>query len=225
MGTASGRNKEGNERDPHDYYPTPPWCIYRALEKIPLNPKGLWFEPASGNGALVHAVDQWCKDKGKTAPKWMTNDIRHDAVADYYKDFTTISALKFYQDFDIDVFITNPPFALADRFLEHALKLHNAQGQPPIIVMLLRMQWMATHGRADMMQRHTPTLAILPDRPNFTVTGNSDMCEYAWHVWEHPDIDSKVIVLDATEARQRKGLNINVYPTLFKQMEKRQTLF
>lgn len=208
MGTASGRNKSGNERDPHDYYPTPAWSIYRMLEKVSLPTKNsLWFEPASGGGALVNAVHSWCSTQHKDLPKWMTNDIRSDAVADYYKDFSSYDVLSFYQEFDIDVVITNPPFALADRFLEHSLKLHNAQGTPPIIVFLLRMQWMATHGRALMMQQHTPTLAILPDRPNFTTTGNSDMCEYAWHIWNHPDVSyqERVIVLDATDVRERKG--------------------
>jgi hypothetical protein len=66
-----------------------------------------------------------------------------------------------------------------------------------------------------MMQRHTPSLAILPDRPNFTTTGNQDMCEYAWHLWEHPEYDQRVLILDATDSRLRRGLPTSVYANLF----------
>jgi len=226
MGTASGRNKEGNERDPHDYYPTPPWCVHRLLEKIDLNANGVWLEPAAGNGALVKATNNWFDTTGKPTPAtWITNEIRQEESADYHRDFTALSTLKLFQEKEIDVFITNPPFALADIFLEHALRLRNASGEPPIIVMLLRLQWMATRGRAALMQQHTPTLAVLPDRPNFTTTGNGDMCEYAWHIWEHPKHKASTIMLNTTEVRQRRGLHKNIYVPLFETPKESLSLF
>ncbi len=217
MSSATTRNNPG--RDPYDYYPTPPWCVHRLLDKIGLPLIGTWFEPASGDGAIVRAVHSWCKDRNKSPPLWITNDIRQDAQSHYNKDFSLLASLEFFQQSEFTVFLTNPPFSLADRFLEQALRLKGPHGRPPIIGMLLRLQWMETRGRAPLMQRHTPTLAILPDRPNFTVTGNGDMCEYAWHIWNHPDHEKEVMVLDTTDRRLRAGRPTHNYEQLFERQE------
>jgi hypothetical protein len=74
------------------------------------------------------------------------------------------------------VAITNPPFRLAQEFIDAALACADH------VVMLLRLNYLASKGRWPFMSRHTPDVYVLPNRPSFT-GGKTDSIEYAWFVW------------------------------------------
>jgi len=57
--SATGR---GRERDEHDFYETPAWCVHRLLEAVPQLPGGAWLEPCAGKGAIIRAVNEVRKD-------------------------------------------------------------------------------------------------------------------------------------------------------------------
>jgi len=75
-----------------------------------------------------------------------------------------------------DVALTNPPFSLARPFVEHA------RGMADHVVMLLRLNFLASAGRAPWMRQDAPDVYVLPNRPSFTGKG-TDSIDYAWFHW------------------------------------------
>lgn len=163
-------------RIPSDFYPTPAWCVRRLLEAVNL-PGGNWLDPGAGNGAIIDAVN--CVRQDVT---WAAIDIRPEvepyivgAGANFMAaDFLTLgydkTALKF------DVIITNPPYSLAQGFIEKSLQMANH------VAMLLRLNYLAGGKRVDFMRAMPPDVYVLPNRPSFTGQG-TDATEYAWFVW------------------------------------------
>ena len=66
--------KRGGQRSPADNYPTPPWCVYRFLEKGPELPGGLWYEPCAGDGSIIRSVNDRRSDVN-----WAATEIRPEA--------------------------------------------------------------------------------------------------------------------------------------------------
>ncbi|MFA6168180.1 MAG: hypothetical protein WC700_16280 [Gemmatimonadaceae bacterium] len=149
---------------PSENYPTPAWCVHRLLEALPL-PCGAWLEPCAGEGAIVKAC--------RLPVRWTTWDLRP------VKATKTGDALQLAQEAREGAFrvgLTNPPFSLAGPLLG-ALR--------PIcehVVMLLRLNWLASAARHPVLSLDMPDVFVLPNRPCF-VNGKSDATEYAWMHW------------------------------------------
>jgi len=155
-----------------DYYPTPLWCTHRLIEAVDL-PGGRWLEPAVGDGAIVRAVNELRSDV-----QWTTIDIRRECEPDLVADFTWMGCPEIEGSFD--VIITNPPFSSALDFVRTALD------RAPIVVMLLRLNWLGGGTRARrpaFLREHMPDVYVLPNRPSFDGEG-TDATEYAWMVWD-----------------------------------------
>ena len=142
-------------RNPYDYYPTPEWCY----EKLPID----WsqfnkvLEPCKGDGRIVSFLEDkelevdWC-------------EIQEGV------DF-------FNHTKEVDLIITNPPFSIAQEFIEHSMSL------APTVIMLLRINFLGSQKRYSFWQQFPPDgLYILSKRPSFTGTG-TDATDYAWFVW------------------------------------------
>jgi hypothetical protein len=88
-----------------------------------------------------------------------------------------------------DLIITNPPFLLAQEFAERA-KLWRRTPQS-LIVLLLRVNFLGGQKRAGWMRANTPSLAISPQRPKFSLNKHgklgSDATEYGWFCWPGDD--------------------------------------
>lgn len=148
-------------RSPYDYYPTPEWCY----ENLPID----WsqfktaMEPCEGDGRIT----KFLQNKGMEVT---TCEIRHDKdFFDYGHDFT--------EDHGFDLIFTNPPFSIAQEFIEHAMSLSTT------VIMLLRINFLSSQKRYDFWQQFPPDgLFVLSKRPSFTGTG-TDSQEYAWFVW------------------------------------------
>jgi hypothetical protein len=74
------------------------------------------------------------------------------------------------------VAITNPPFRLAQGFIDACLK------HADTVVMLLRLNYLASKARWEFMSARTPDVYVLPNRPSFT-GGGTDSIEYGWFIW------------------------------------------
>ena len=142
-------------RKPYDYYPTPEWCY----ENLPID----WsqfktaLEPCKGDGRVVSFLESkemkvdWC-------------EIQEG------KDF-------FEHEGEYDLIFTNPPFSIAQEFIEHALSMSTT------VIMLLRINFLSSQKRYNFWQQFPPDgLFVLSRRPSFTGTG-TDSQEYAWFVW------------------------------------------
>jgi hypothetical protein len=78
----------------------------------------------------------------------------------------------------VDLIITNPPFSLAQEFINHSLK------HASCTILLLRVNFLASIKRYEWWKQIPPTaLHILSKRPSFTGSG-TDATDYAWFVWD-----------------------------------------
>ena len=186
-------------RIPHDYYPTPAWCVHRLLEEVKL-PGGHWCEPAAGEGHLIRAVREVREDVW-----WSAIEIRPECRKPLERLGATVQigdALTRRWDYRpelVSVVITNPPFSLAEHFVAKALDT------AATVALLLRLDFLGGGKRAAFFRRTPPDVHPLPNRPKF-VHGRSDRWEYAWFVWR-PHRDRKrgeVSVLATTPVSQRR---------------------
>ena len=170
----------GIERIHKDQYDTPDWLIQAILPYImPTNSLYSNFrilEPACGTGAVVNVI----KDYPTLYPIEVdAYDVESRGCGEI-RDFITGIFDKKY-----DLIITNPPFYLAFEFVTKALSMRRSTCST--VALLLRLNWLASQGRASWMRENTPSIYITPRRPMFRLNKNgkkgSDACEYAWFVW------------------------------------------
>lgn len=160
------------ERKPADFYPTPPDVTYSLRPHIiDLVPEGsLVLEPACGDGAMALALEECGYDV-------YASDLREDSgYGDGGVDFLATD----FSDLGYDAVITNPPFNIADKFIEHSLK------QAPVVAMLLKSQYWHAAKRRSLFEAHRPTKVLpLTWRPSFLEKerGNSPLMDVMWVVW------------------------------------------
>lgn len=185
------------ERVRLDQYPTPAWCVRRLLETdalpLPGSASGMnrWLDPCAGRGNLIAVVNEWYKSKNKITvpgstdgviPAWRSVEIDgflhrenpyNCLLGDFLRPDTLPSAYT-----EADVIITNPPYSLAQEFIEASLRCAK------IVAMLLRLNFLASETRHAFFEKHgMPDVYVLPNRPSF-VGGKTDATEYAWMVWD-----------------------------------------
>ena len=166
-------------RSPHDFYPTPVWCVHRLLDRVRL-PGRRWLDPCAGDGAIVRAVPD--RD-------WVTNDIRPgcDIESDWLETWESFEGF--------DCILTNPPFSLAFEFVQRAVQLAPT-------CMLLRQGFLASANRQPWLRENTPDVFVLPNRPDFT-GGGGDSSDYVWCYW-HGQQEARFEVLDLTPLEMRR---------------------
>ena len=194
----------GGVRSPADFYPTPAWCVARLLEATDL-PGGHWLEPCAGDGAILRAVNAVRGDL-----RWSAVELRpacapalRQALGPQGRLHTgsLFSAQDFLAQDPASVLITNPPFRLAREVLALGL------AQDATVVLLLRLNFLASAGRAEQMRRHAPDVYVLPNRPSFAGGGRTDSVEYGWFVWprgQRERSSGSLQVLAPTPARERR---------------------
>ena len=185
---------------------TPPWCVHRLLERLEL-PRGLWYEPCAGEGAIVQAV-------GRHHPtvEWWLNELRPETedvlrrldpmaritIGDYLD-----SGLELPPRDQVKVVITNPPYRVAWELLHKTLKeFPNAH-----VVLLLRVNFIASQTRHGFMNRYMPDVYVLPNRPGFKGWGKTDSPEYGWFYWRpipRARTTGKLQLLELTSKEERK---------------------
>ncbi len=191
--SATGRSAV---RDPSDYYATPAWCVRRLLEAVEL-PAGLWLEPCAGEGAIIRAVEEHAH--GNVI--WHAIEAREECIPILDVISTCQTAVQgSFQAVPADsryaLVLTNPPYRSALQIVQHALKF------APIVVMLLRLNWLASDKRVAWIRAHTPSVFVLPDRPSFVGEGG-DATEYAWMAWGLGV--PTVSILGSTPLAERRG--------------------
>jgi hypothetical protein len=160
------------ERKPADFYPTPPDVTYSLRPHIlDLLPEGSRvLEPACGDGAMAMALEE-C---GYEVDGY---DLREDSGygvgnTDYLgSDFTSCA---------YDAVITNPPFKIADKFIELSLN------QAPVVAMLLKSQYWHAAKRRSLFEKHRPCRVLpLTWRPSFLEKerGSSPLMDVMWVIW------------------------------------------
>lgn len=158
-----GKRKNNIE---HDFYSTPDWATTELLKRESFI--GDIVEPASGNGAISRVLEA-------EGYKVISSDIRND---DIYGN----GGIDFLQlDICADNYITNPPFKLAQKFLNKMQSTCSGK-----ICLLLRLAFLESKGRYEMFKSHIYPLKsvyVFSERLSFDETQKGMVC-FAWFVWD-----------------------------------------
>jgi len=150
------RQKQGVRLNATDFYPTPSWC-YKNLE-IDWNQFASALEPCRGDGRIYDWLKTHIKDVDYC-------EIRED------RDFLEYSTER-------DLVFTNPPFSIAQEFIDRSVSISNT------VFMLLRINYLGSISRHEWWKAQPPVaMYVLSKRPSFTGKG-TDATDYAWFVWD-----------------------------------------
>lgn len=188
-------------KDPYEVYETPAWAVHRLFDEGPVyDPySGRWLDPACGNGAIARAVEGMPMPSSR---EWTQVDVRGGTVCDARADYLSMDTRTAY----FDVCIMNPPFSAALNFAQRATS------HCSVVLMLQRLNWLASAERCGWLRFSRPAIYVLSDRPGFTPSG-SDQHDYAWFAWGVGH--NRVTVLNQTplsvrQAQRPKRLGANV---------------
>ncbi len=172
-----------NGRVENDFYATNPKAVKMLLDEYAFNGER-WLEPCVGQGHI-----------SKTISEIYNNDVIIDGIDLVDRGFPdTIVAdfLTYESDNKYDVVISNPPFSLAQEFIEKGLSLLKDKGQ---MAMFLKIQFLEAGKRKEFFEKYPPKyIYVFRDRMATWNNGNeinpetgkkwaTTMC-HAWFIWE-----------------------------------------
>lgn len=167
----------GIKRIESDFYATPKECIQNFIDNYgQIN--GNVLEPSAGNGNIVEVI----KKNGENIITAL--ELREE-------EFNTLSLisdkviigdfLKFQTNEQFDYIIGNPPYSLAQEFVEKCFEIATNNTK---IIMLLRTNFLESKKRYEFWQKYPVNgLYVLSKRPSFTGKG-TDATSYSWFVWD-----------------------------------------
>jgi predicted RNA methylase len=186
----------------HDNYETPFWVVEAmvpALKRIVRNPRDI-LDAGAGTGNIGRVIrDAYPQASLVGVEKRRLRARALQAIYDNYVqvDFLNMFPAGVYYEAVCDLCVMNPPYKLAFEFIDHAMSLSR------ITVALLKLDFLASQGRADWMRKHTPAVYVIPKRPSFTPDGQTDWYNYGWFVWAGYDsrrtIDPTIHILKIKE--------------------------
>lgn len=217
---------------PNDYYPTPPWVVWRLLdacfhELFPPGEPPCVLEPTIGDGAIVRATHDWLEERhgppARECIEWTGVELRRDA---YYSDGDAPKFLFDGQDFrswtppgfcaqTFDLAIGNPPFSVAEGILRHAIPMAK------ITAMLLRLNFLGSEERVPFWREFPrPAIRVIPERVSFDGTGGTDSDYVAWYIWGSTLRDTDVLDLTPVGIRNaHQPIMMPVVPQLSLELE------
>lgn len=181
-GTNLAGISDKRERVENDFYATPFEATREILKREEL--VGSILEPAAGQGHISKIIREFYpnseiistdlverEDKFNIGLQGNTDFIRHN----FKRKFGTI--------------ITNPPFKLAQQFVERALQLAEHK-----VIMFAKIQFLESKSRRELFEKYPPArIYVFSERVNPLRNGMevdekgkpwaSTMC-FAWFVWE-----------------------------------------
>ena len=159
-------------REPNDFYPTPPEGTTALLSRESFT--GQIWEPACGDGAISKVLI----DAGYDV---LSTDLVDRGYGQHGVDFLMEHGRV------VDNIVTNPPFKLAEQFLLHALP--RARNK---VALLCRLAWLEGEGRRKIFES-TPLahVWVFSRRLNINRSGiapaypgQGGLIAFAWYVWE-----------------------------------------
>jgi hypothetical protein len=162
-----------HERRKDDFYPTPPMATHALLGRETFD--GDILEPACGDGAISRVLEVAGHRVRST-----------DLVARGYGE-SGLDFVLFAYPYSAANIITNPPFYLAERFVERALAHASRK-----VAFLLKLTFLEGGARSRLLES-TPLARIWVFRNRLTFPlpnaenpqANGGMFAFAWFVWEH----------------------------------------
>jgi hypothetical protein len=158
--------------DGPDFYRTPEWATEALLAREDF--LGWTWEPSCGDGSMSRVLN----DHGLRV---FSSDLydRGYQPAKYPIDFLQ-------QDLGVNNIITNPPYNLAQEFVQKALELTDGK-----VAMLLKLQFLEGAKRKEWFKT-TPLRTVYVFSKRLTMypadgepPKNSGTTCFAWYVWDH----------------------------------------
>ena len=177
-----------------DKYYTPRVCIVSLLPLINFKRDMTFLEPCEGTGVITRTVQSYTDIMLGYPVTTTTYEL--DREEDY---LLVPKPSKKY-----DLCITNPPYSLAQEFIEKTLE------ESSTVIMLLRLNYLASKKRREFFRLNPPNnLIVLSSRPSFVsvcrycgnsyhndvmmccnrnLTKTTDSTDYAWFCWGDKDV-------------------------------------
>ena len=167
-------------RPEHDFYPTPDYVTQALLDREKFSP--IVWEPACGDGAMSKVLE-------KNGYYVTSTDLIDRGYGINPVDFLTDN-LDMGRNTSI---ITNPPFSLAQEFVERALSLTDSK-----IAMFGKLSFLEGKSRREMFNRvPLSKVWVFSQRVKLTREGksykNGGMIAFAWYVFDHSYIEEPTI--------------------------------
>ena len=140
----------GAKRIESDFYATPKDCVQNFIDHYG-SINGRVLEPSAGNGNIVEVVKRNGKNTVTSVELRSEEADNLRAVSDkvIISDF-----LKFETDDKFDFIIGNPPYSLAQEFLEKCFEIADKNTR---IIMLLRTNFLESKRRCEFWQNQGQT--------------------------------------------------------------------
>lgn len=149
--------KPKSERNAFDTYETPEWAVKCLFDLVPIKKGWSYMEPCRASGRFYNELP--------IGSAWAEIREGVDYLHTPYKR--------------VDCIITNPPYSLAQEFVE---KAHN---DADVIIMLLRLGFLESMRREEFWKKYPlDNLITLSKRPSFTEDGKTDGSGYGFFVWD-----------------------------------------
>lgn len=179
MGANLAGTSTTRERVENDYYATPYSATEMLLNNVEFN--GDFLEPCVGGGHIVDVLKKYY-DSEITCSDIVNRGYSNTIIADFLIH-------NFNRKFDN--IVTNPPYSLAQEFLEKGMEVINDGGK---IAMFLKIQFLEGAKRKEMFKKYPPKyIYVFSKRQNPWRNGSpvdekgkpwsSTMC-FAWFIWE-----------------------------------------
>lgn len=165
-------------KDALEFYETPADATRAILPHLPR--ASCVLDPCAGRGAILkefcrsHRIAIEINDEHRVSLEGGLCENEDVVICDAFDRYCD----RFWAD--ADLVIANPPFSLAQAFVEHAL----AKCSPgTTLAFLLRLAFLEGKGRAQLHREHPSDVFVFSKRPSFSVDGKTDSAAYAWFVW------------------------------------------
>ena len=181
-GKLAGGNPE-NGRVENDYYATNPKAVEMLLTKYTFDAATI-LEPCVGGGHIANAINNFFANQRVITGL--------DLVDRGYPNTIVQDFLTWETDRKFEGIITNPPFSLAQEFIEKGMELLTDDGQ---MAMFLKIQFLEGAKRKEFFEKYPPKyIYVFRNRmatwnngneldPNTGKRWATTMC-HAWFIWE-----------------------------------------
>lgn len=180
-GKLAGGNPQ-NGRVQNDYYATNPEAVKMLFDQYAFNAQTI-LEPCVGGGHIANTVNTYFEGE--------KNITCLDLVDRGYPGTIITDFLDYQTDKKYEGIITNPPFSLAQEFIEKSIELLDDTGQ---IAMFLKIQFLEGIKRKTFFEKFPPKyIYVFRSRMATWNNGKSldpngkrwatTMC-HAWFIWE-----------------------------------------
>lgn len=167
-----------------DDFPTPPWATRALCEALKVQGYSLSRhtvrEPAANRGFMVRPLREYF------------HEVKASDIMDYGYGWPVEDFLFPYRIEEVDWTITNPPFTLADRFVERALATSRIG-----CAIIVRSAFLEGIGRYEQLFRDTPPALVLQFCERVAMVKGrvdpdaSSATAYSWVVWVKGQSDTR----------------------------------